>query len=1384
MGVGLNLSRRIISRKGNLLKIGIIAFILMSFTSLWAQTTYYSILSTTGNWNNANSWDTDSLGTGGAGIPAAGDIAVIQNSSIIQVDISTSLDSISVKSGGTLRFLSSAGNFTITLTGGVLNAGTIDVGTSGFAFHTLEIGGYFNNSTGSLVTSNGGTRFLFFDFTGSGVMQISGAAVFYYLIQSGTGTLSTGSGLITVTSEFDLQSNSGGFTVGSGGLTIEASTINIYGDSFDATTNDATLTFQGSSAKIIDVDGLAISILNFYNCIIQGADVTLLATNDNVDFRINNKLTLTDKKFIFSTSGADESISYTSGATLEYNGSSSQVTDIEWTSSITQVNVTINNPTTVQISGTGTLGDRTIAGNLTLTQGSLIHSDSGRTLTVGGNIIGGNGAYGVSTRGTLVLNGVNSTAITISESFTVGNLNVNKASRTTTVTVFAGGILKLDKGSGSANSVFNITQGTFVFNEATQLSRQGSGTGSHTLSIGANGILRTGGVNITAFNSYSLANGKVVFSGTTIETMPTGISIDTVEVDNTAGVQPGNGTLTINNGLILTNGIITTTSSRILRLGSSATISGTPDSTKMIVGPLQKNFTADASFFYPVGTGTKYRPANFEYNGASFSGTSTVEIEFSTSTFTPKSPTSPITLIDDQSHYIVKEVGSAPSTISYYFTGTFEDVNFNPESSNRALVETTSSYLMESSNSVNTTNNTVTSGLFDVFPVGDFRIVFGREGSVVSWVGGASGSWFTGSNWSSSNPPTNSDYVEITGNVAVSIDGSGSAEANTITIGDGANTTSLSITTSSSTPLTIYDTGSTALIVRKNATLFFNNTDSIIFGVGGNYEPSRTDMRIDSNVEYQQGLIPIDIYSNLIINGATGTAGNGFISVGRNLTKQSSTAFAASDSISVGGNYTNTLGDATFSAGLRVNGSTFTLTSGALDGTLTINSPTITVNGGSFSGSVFLAGSSTQTIGGSVTPSFSNLTISNANGITGNVNIDVTTDLNLANGVFATGSNTLVLGSSAGVTGGSATSYVDGNLANTYNTTSAAKVFPLGNSGRYRMVELTGSANTGTTLLTGALVNQNATNVTTGLDVNLERVSLLRYYSFSNAGNNAQITEVTAMRVNDDDGVGDLNPNTTLRIATTVGTGGTWNERTLTSDPDTRSQSLPVDIVSNTFTESVNSPAILYVTLATSDIADNSLPVQLSAFTADLDFDRVTLKWITSSELQNEGFHLYKRTAATEEWNRINPQLIAGQGNTSSETSYEFVDRVVAAGQKYEYMLESISYAGVRVAEKILEVNVPVPTDYSLEGNYPNPFNPSTRIRFQLPEHSAVSLIIYDIRGNLVNKLAYNQAFEAGAHELTWNAVDDAGRPVSSGMYVYRFAAGTFQKTGKMIFLK
>ena len=92
--------------------------------------------------------------------------------------------------------------------------------------------------------------------------------------------------------------------------------------------------------------------------------------------------------------------------------------------------------------------------------------------------------------------------------------------------------------------------------------------------------------------------------------------------------------------------------------------------------------------------------------------------------------------------------------------------------------------------------------------------------------------------------------------------------------------------------------------------------------------------------------------------------------------------------------------------------------------------------------------------------------------------------------------------------------------------------------------------------------------------------------------------------------------------------------------------------------------------------------------------------------------------------------------------------------------------------------NSAIPKKYSLSNNFPNPFNPSTKIEFALPEAGITSLIIYDLLGREVKRLIDGQ-LSAGYHSLTWNATSAA-----SGIYFYRLTSGSFVDTRKMVLMK
>ena len=112
-------------------------------------------------------------------------------------------------------------------------------------------------------------------------------------------------------------------------------------------------------------------------------------------------------------------------------------------------------------------------------------------------------------------------------------------------------------------------------------------------------------------------------------------------------------------------------------------------------------------------------------------------------------------------------------------------------------------------------------------------------------------------------------------------------------------------------------------------------------------------------------------------------------------------------------------------------------------------------------------------------------------------------------------------------------------------------------------------------------------------------------------------------------------------------------------------------------------------------------------------------------------------------------------------------DRVVSVN-RYEYL--STADEGI-------------PTEFALHENYPNPFNPTTTLRFDLPEVSDITLTIYNMLGQRVRTFNM-QSTPAGYHTITWDATNDFGEQVGAGVYLYQLQAKDFVKTRKMVLLK
>ena len=94
-----------------------------------------------------------------------------------------------------------------------------------------------------------------------------------------------------------------------------------------------------------------------------------------------------------------------------------------------------------------------------------------------------------------------------------------------------------------------------------------------------------------------------------------------------------------------------------------------------------------------------------------------------------------------------------------------------------------------------------------------------------------------------------------------------------------------------------------------------------------------------------------------------------------------------------------------------------------------------------------------------------------------------------------------------------------------------------------------------------------------------------------------------------------------------------------------------------------------------------------------------------------------------------------------------------------------------------------LPKTFEVHQNFPNPFNPTTTINFELPRSSAVKLVVYNLVGQRVRTLV-NSQIEAGRHRVIWDGRNDSGFSVASGIYIYRFEAENYSKVMKMILMK
>ncbi len=134
----------------------------------------------------------------------------------------------------------------------------------------------------------------------------------------------------------------------------------------------------------------------------------------------------------------------------------------------------------------------------------------------------------------------------------------------------------------------------------------------------------------------------------------------------------------------------------------------------------------------------------------------------------------------------------------------------------------------------------------------------------------------------------------------------------------------------------------------------------------------------------------------------------------------------------------------------------------------------------------------------------------------------------------------------------------------------------------------------------------------------------------------------------------------------------------------------------------------------------------------------------------------------------------------------EYIDTIVPlSGTLYYYWVQAVgdSGAGKKAPFGIATLVEETPSEFYLSPPYPNPFNPSTTFRYSVPQDCHVKLIIYDILGRKAAVIK-DRIVGAGNYEVTWAGRNDNGTMLGSGVYLYRFTAGNYQKKGKMMLMR
>jgi hypothetical protein len=187
------------------------------------------------------------------------------------------------------------------------------------------------------------------------------------------------------------------------------------------------------------------------------------------------------------------------------------------------------------------------------------------------------------------------------------------------------------------------------------------------------------------------------------------------------------------------------------------------------------------------------------------------------------------------------------------------------------------------------------------------------------------------------------------------------------------------------------------------------------------------------------------------------------------------------------------------------------------------------------------------------------------------------------------------------------------------------------------------------------------------------------------------------------------------------------------------------------------------------------LSVLFTDIAATSDGGGVVLSWKVEADEPVSGFEVYRRLVPDGAERSIRDVLLDPRSRTLRDDEIEL-------GRMYEYFVVAVLPDGGRIRSRPVSVETRA-LALILNQNFPNPFNPATKISFVLPAKARAQVLIYDVQGRLLRKLLDEEA-SPGFREVLWDGRNERGGQVASGVYFYELRTGKNSLTRKMVLLK